>query len=80
MLLQRGPAERPEIVSGADKRTKSNVFFGEPIPGERYYDTTNKDAFKPVEGAGPYQRNNDSHKSNIPTDYYCKGSINGRLL
>ncbi|CAH1797265.1 unnamed protein product [Owenia fusiformis] len=62
---------RPKIVSGANKRTSSNVWFGEPTHNDLYYQTTMNDKYTPKYKA-PYKshRDTDHSKSSIPLDYY----------
>ena len=63
---------KPKIESGADKRTKSQVCFGEPSLADEYYETTTHSVFKPVSVPYTYERNNLNTKSVVPLDYYGK--------
>lgn len=65
------PTKRPEVVSGADKRTKSNVEFGDPDQMKQFYETTTGSTYQPNDLPKPYQRSN-INKSSIPTDFYGK--------
>lgn len=60
---------RNKIESGADKRTKSNVWFGEPQLAQDFYDTTMEEEFNPKTVPYSYKRG-DGQKSIIPLDYY----------
>ena len=60
------------IVSGANLRTRSNVWFGEPSLGERFYDTTTGKTFDPKSVPYSYNRDNLMKKSVVPLDYYSK--------
>ncbi|XP_077989425.1 stabilizer of axonemal microtubules 5-like [Glandiceps talaboti] len=70
-VYHKGPPRdyRNFIVSGADKRTASNVTFGEPKLSGTFYSTTEKDAFPPV--SVPLERATSHHySSDVPMDYY----------
>ncbi len=59
------------IVSGANLRTKSNVWFGDPPQGDKFFSTTTDSTYKPNEiTSGKYQRPNLTTKSDIPVKYY----------
>ncbi|XP_002738833.1 stabilizer of axonemal microtubules 5-like [Saccoglossus kowalevskii] len=57
------------IISGADKRTVSNVTFGEPKLSHKFYSTTEKDAFPPT-SVSMERAASHHYKSNVPMDYY----------
>ena len=59
-------------MSGANLRTRSNVWFGEPTLGERFYDTTTGKTFVPKSVPYTYNRENIMQKSVVPLDYYSK--------
>ncbi|XP_076465799.1 stabilizer of axonemal microtubules 5-like [Babylonia areolata] len=62
------------IVSGANLRTRSNVWFGEPVQGKKFYSTTTADTFDPKSVPYSYNRENLMQKSVVPLDYY-KGDV-----
>ena len=64
---------RPDIVSGANKRTKSNVWFGEPRLDGQYYETTVDSTFQPV-NVPPRntERPDFNTRSCVPVHYYRK--------
>ena len=70
-MFQPPPTIKPKIESGADKRTKSQVIFGEPRLADEFYETTTHSVFKPVSVPYTYARNN-LNKSVVPLDYYGK--------
>jgi len=57
-------------VSGANLRTKSNVWFGEPPQSGTFYETTNADTY-PAKTV-PYNYNKQMYykESDIPVKYY----------
>ncbi|KAI0208636.1 hypothetical protein LSAT2_006689 [Lamellibrachia satsuma] len=59
-----------QIVSGADKGTKSDVLFGEPRLAGRYYTTTNGHVYTPQDLPAQADCINLTHKSDIPVHYY----------
>lgn len=58
------------IVSGANLRTKSNVWFGEPPLGGSFYNTTNAGTFAAKTVPYSYNRSSFHKDSDIPLDYY----------
>ncbi|XP_070542152.1 stabilizer of axonemal microtubules 5-like [Ptychodera flava] len=70
VYLKKPPKDyRNLIVSGAFKRTASNVTFGEPKLSGDFYSTTEKDAFPPT--SVPLERATSHHyTSDVPMDYY----------
>ncbi|XP_033749400.1 testis-expressed protein 45-like [Pecten maximus] len=60
------------IISGANLRTKSNVWFGEPRMSNTFYDTTTDDNFHPVTVPYTYNRAKFYKDSDIPLNYYDK--------
>ncbi len=60
------------IVSGANLRTRSNVWFGEPTLGEMFYDTTTGKTFNPKSVPYSYHRENLMQKSVVPLNYYSE--------
>ncbi|XP_013379784.1 testis-expressed protein 45 [Lingula anatina] len=58
------------VVSGANKRTESNVWFGEPRMNSGFYDTTMGDEFSPKNVPYSYNRSNFHTQSAIPVNYY----------
>ena len=62
-----GPAK---IVSGANKRTRSNVWFGEPRLGDNFYDTTTSKTFTPARAPYKLPSPDMTTKSHVPMDYY----------
>ena len=70
--LQPPHTVKPKIESGADKRTKSQVWFGEPGLSDQYYETTTDSTFKPV--SVPYTNHgaNIDKRTAVPLDYYGK--------
>lgn len=59
------------IVSGANKRTKSNVWFGEPRLDNRYYETTVDSTFTPWNvPAKSTERPDFNTRSCVPVNYY----------
>ncbi|XP_064649535.1 stabilizer of axonemal microtubules 5-like [Lineus longissimus] len=63
---------KPVIESGANKRTKSNVWFGEPRLARTFYDTTVGTEFTPADVPYKYDRSSLHAPSSIPLDYYGK--------
>jgi len=62
---------RPNIISGSHKRTKSNVWFGEPRLDEQYYSTTVDTAFTaPDTKPRDTQRPDFNTRSDVPVNYY----------
>lgn len=66
------------IISGANLRTKSNVWFGEPPLGGAFYNTTNSGAFPAKSVPYSYNGANFHKESDIPLNYY--GSKCGSLI
>ncbi|KAL3867036.1 hypothetical protein ACJMK2_044273 [Sinanodonta woodiana] len=64
------------IVSGANKLTKSSVWFGEPRLLGNYYDTTNEGTFHAKTVPYNYFRGKFYKESEIPLDYYSKNEVN----
>lgn len=60
------------IVSGANLRTKSNVWFGEPPLGGAFYNTTNNRTFSAKSVPYTYNRKSFYKDSDIPMNYYSK--------
>ena len=76
---------KPKIESGADKRTRSNVSFGEPRLNKQFYDTTMGSNFKPSTVPYSYNRINAYKDSVVPLDYYGElvgilGPVSKRIL
>lgn len=69
------PTKRPNIVYGANKRTKSNVWFGEPEHVTHFYDTTMNDNFPAYNVQHVPLKHGGNYESNIPTDYYKDGDL-----
>ncbi|KAL8579721.1 hypothetical protein ACOMHN_046159 [Nucella lapillus] len=64
------PGVHNTIISGANLRTRSNVWFGEPTLGKKFYDTTTANTFDPKSVPYSYSRENLMPKSIVPLDYY----------
>ncbi|KAH3837428.1 testis-expressed protein 45-like [Dreissena polymorpha] len=64
------------IISGANLRTKSNVWFGEPPLGGAFYNTTNSRAFPAKSLPYSYNRSSFHKESDIPLNYYGGGERN----
>lgn len=64
--------KKPDIESGANKRTRSNVWFGEPTHASNFYDTTTNTTFTPYDVKHDILTHGNNYQSNIPTDYYSK--------
>lgn len=64
------------IISGANLRTKSNVWFGEPPLGGAFYDTTNARSFSAKSVPYSYNRYSFYKDSDIPMNYYGKQDVN----
>ena len=62
----------PVVIKGADRRTKSEVQFGDPDEMTKYYQTTMNDHFRSNDAHKPPAANLDNYKSCIPLDYYSK--------
>ncbi|XP_005092049.1 uncharacterized protein LOC101845903 [Aplysia californica] len=62
------------IVSGANRRTQSNVWFGDPDLDKRYYSTSTKEVFQPKRVPYSYDRQSHYIPSSIPIDY-CRNSM-----
>ena len=60
-----------EIVSGANKRTKSKVVLGNPSQSNSFYSTSQSDAY-PVFKV-PVVRADGHPASKVPLDYYGDG-------
>ena len=58
------------IISGANLRTKSNVWFGEPTMSRTFYDTTTDDQFQPVSVPFTYNRQKFYKESDVAMNYY----------
>ena len=71
-IFQPPPTKRPEIESGANKRTSSQVVFGEPTHAGNYYSTTTDSTFKAYDVKEAVKKQGDNYKSSIPLDYYGK--------
>ena len=64
-------AEKPEIISGANRRTRSNVWFGDPDLGNKYYDVTTDMTYRPCDLPDRKNPRSDLNtKSSVPTNYY----------
>jgi len=62
---------RPNIVSGADKRTKSNVWFGEPTLDDQFYSTTVDSTFTALDIKPKNTERPDLNtRSAVPVNYY----------
>ncbi|ELU02621.1 hypothetical protein CAPTEDRAFT_229112 [Capitella teleta] len=71
------PMVKPEIISGKDRRTESNVLFGKPELGSEYYETTTASTFQPVSAPYTYKRSDSNNtRSAVPLKYYGD-QING---
>ncbi|XP_052793104.1 testis-expressed protein 45-like [Mya arenaria] len=64
------------IISGANLRTRSNVWFGEPLLGSSFYNTTNSRSFSAKTVPYTYNRQSFYKESDIPVNYYGKGERN----
>ena len=71
-VFQTPETKRPHIVSGANKRTESNVSFGEPELAGAFYETTTDKTFQPVSIPYTYKRSDDNTRSTVPLSYYGK--------
>lgn len=69
-LYQPAPMVKPEIISGKDRRTESNVLFGKPELGSEYYETTTASTFQPVSAPYTYKRSDSNTRSAVPLKYY----------
>ena len=65
----------PVVIKGADRRTKSEVQFGDPDEMTKYYQTTMNDHFRSNDAHKPPAANLDNYKSCIPLDYYSKNML-----
>ncbi|GFO13627.1 hypothetical protein PoB_004013200 [Plakobranchus ocellatus] len=59
-----------QIVSGANVRTKSNVWFGDPTLNKLYYNSSTKDVYEPKSVPFTYEKGNCYIPSVIPLNYY----------
>ncbi|XP_025077928.1 uncharacterized protein LOC112554385 [Pomacea canaliculata] len=59
-----------KIVSGANLRTKSSVWFGEPSLNRKFYETTTHHTYIPKSIPYTYKRQNFLKKSSIPLDHF----------
>lgn len=70
ILMQPPVTKKPEIISGSNRRTQSNVLFGKPELGDKYYETTTDSTYKPKSAPYTYQRADGNTRSAVPLDYY----------
>ena len=66
---------KPEIIYGADRRTRSNVWFGDPDLGDRYYDTTMEEQYQPQKMPDKLTAQHNNTKSCVPVNYYRKCEV-----
>lgn len=58
------------IVSGANKLTESQVWFGDPELQKNFYSTTTGEVFEPKKAPYTYDRQSHYKPTSIPVDYY----------
>lgn len=70
MRVVQQHAAKPKLVSGANRDTSSQVVFGDPQQGDRFFETTHNATYTNQQLPERKKMESDNYKSSVPVDYY----------